>query len=194
MRWPVFLVSAYVVLALTRGLPDLLALPSLGGITPSFAAVLAVFIALFAGRSAALWGCFFLGLLIDLAVHDYPRIGVTAHGLCVPGPYALGYTAGALIVLQVRTIVFRRRIITLAFLSLVQVLVATLVTTIVFLLRDWIDEEILYPTSESVIGTIMQGIGSAVYTALLAIPMGWLLLQTAVLWRFPAAAQTRSGW
>ena len=67
MRWSVFAIAAFVVVVAQLSLRDTLILHSAGEIRPDFIACLAVFIALFAERSAALWACWILGLLMDLA-------------------------------------------------------------------------------------------------------------------------------
>ena len=50
MRWPVFFVFAAVCVVLEVSVRNSLALRSLGNIAPSFAAVLVVYVALFASR------------------------------------------------------------------------------------------------------------------------------------------------
>ena len=42
------------------------------------------------------------------------------------------------------------------------------------------------------LGDLGHGIGDAIYSGLLAIPMGWLLFQTMQLWRFDYGVGRRS--
>ena len=66
MRWGVFAIFALAVLSIDAGLSDVLRIESLWEIRPNLCGVLAVFVALSAPRIAALWGCFVIGLLLDL--------------------------------------------------------------------------------------------------------------------------------
>jgi len=63
MRWMVFVIFAYVFLALETGARQIPALNSLGGISPSFVLCFVVFLALFAPRTIALWMCWLLQLI-----------------------------------------------------------------------------------------------------------------------------------
>ena len=91
MRWVVFAVLAVVGLIFDTGLSDVMRIEKLGHIRPSLCAVVAVFVALSAPRTAALWACFVLGLLLDLS---HPLTVAENRVAYLIGPSALGYLFG----------------------------------------------------------------------------------------------------
>jgi rod shape-determining protein MreD len=174
MRWPVFLIFAFAAIVVQLSFRNVFTLHALRGISPDMVAPLAVFIAMFAQRSSALWGAWILGLLLDLAPNDD---GSLYH---VIGPNALGYPAGAFLVLQLRTMVFRRRALTTGFLTLLFLIVVSLVAVMLLSIRSWYPGATPYtPLSE--LGTRAL---VAVYSGVVAIPMGWLLNRTLPLWGY----------
>ena len=91
MRWAAFVTMLFITLAAELSLRPVLTIHSMGGISPSFIAPLAVFVAMFAPRMTALWSCWLLGLLLDLSTPLVPRDGGSFYVL---GPYAIGYVFG----------------------------------------------------------------------------------------------------
>ena len=87
---------------------------------------------------------------------------------------------------------FRRRVTTVALLTFVCVLAAGMVQIVIGILRFWLPwaggELVPFGTGE-----ILHECGNAAYSAILAIPVGWLLLQTLPLWRFDYGTSRRSG-
>ncbi|MBI1374970.1 MAG: hypothetical protein GC159_19810 [Phycisphaera sp.] len=129
MRWWVFAILAYLLLALQVGLADAMAWESpYGPVAPRFLLLLAVLVGLWASESVVFtaWGV--LGLLTDLAS---PYAG----GLHLVGPYALGYLAGAYFILQVRPMLFRRHPLTIASMMMVSGGAIHLVVIVVFFTR-----------------------------------------------------------
>jgi len=181
MRWPVFAIFAFIVMVLQLSLRNVLTLQSLRQISPDLVACLAVFIALFAHRGAALWACWFLGLMMDLAPTDGDP------GYFLIGPHALGYVFGGFLVLQLRTMVFRRRAVTLAFLTLVFLVAASVVTVFMLSMRSW------YPGGDGffALSEFWRRLLIAGYSAALAIPLGALLNSTMALWGFQSNAARR---
>jgi rod shape-determining protein MreD len=180
MRWMLFLVFATVAIAIdTSSLVALLSLPTLGDLIPTVAGVVIVFVGLYAPRSVALWSAWVMGVLVDLV----PPAG---DGVLL-GPHALGYVLATVVVLQVRTMVFRRRVLTICVLTFVGLAVSVPVEVLVNTVRMWHADplptwEVYRPWVE-----LLRGVGNALYTALIAIPVGWLLVRTLPLWGFQHA-------
>ena len=137
MRWVTFAIVAYVAIALEKGLMDTLAFHGFGSIRPSLIAVLLVFIALNGPKQAVLWAALILGVLMDLCV---PLEDATGRVRFLIGPYALGYVFAAYMVLQLRPMVFRRRVLTQSVLAALAVLAAGVIAVAIFTVRSWYPE------------------------------------------------------
>ncbi|MHC4219084.1 MAG: rod shape-determining protein MreD [Planctomycetota bacterium] len=144
MRWVVFIVFALLGLVFDTGLNEVLRIEKLGNIRPGLCGVVAVFVALSAPRTTALWACLVLGLLLDLS---HPLTVAENRVVYLIGPYALGFALGGWLVIAGRAMVFRRRPLTIG------------VMTVLCLL-------------------------AVLYSGFIAIPVGWLLVQTIGLWGF----------
>jgi len=196
MRAATFIVFAFMTIVLETSVRRMFEFESFGNISPSFIACLVVFISLFAGRRAALWGAWALGLLVDLT-SGFVQTGLNEL-VYVPGPYALGYPFATLVILQIRPLVFRRRLITIAVFTAVAVLAASLVALSFYVLRNFYPEAdaVRYPVEDGAMRELSRRLGVAIYSALLALPVGWLLRATTPLWGFtatqPRAAERRS--
>lgn len=184
MKWSVFAIAAFVAVVLQLSLREALTLHSVGSISPDFVACLATFVAMFAQRMHALWACWILGLLMDLA----PAAGETAWHMI--GPAALGYTFGGYLVLQLRTMVFRRRAITNGFMTFMFLLAAGVVATFLLTIRHWYIADT--PLYHSPLAEFWQRVKIALYSGAVAIPFGWMLQITIVLWGFTGGASRRS--
>jgi hypothetical protein len=120
-------------------------------------------------------------MLVDLG---FPVQHAGGTPLYIIGPHALGYVLASFAVLQIRPMVFRQRVLTLAILSLGAVLLAGIVVTAILSLRA------TYPGGDApaphTVGShrLLMSMGSAVYTALLAVPVGILLGWSLPLWSF----------
>jgi hypothetical protein len=183
VRWGVFLIFALIGIAVDGGLLDVLRIESLWDIRPSFCAVLAVFMALSAPRITALWGCFALGLLLDLSTP------YTADGnriVWLVGPYALGLLAGGWLVVRGRTMVFRRRALTIGVMTLGFLLVAQGIIVVLLVLRSrgWYPGGPVHWTDVSLGIEVLRRILIAMYSGLFGVPAGWLLVRTLPLWGF----------
>ena len=190
MRWAAFVVMLFVTLAAELSLRPVLTIRSMGGISPSFIAPLAVFVAMFAPRMTALWSCWLLGLLLDLSTPIVPGTGGSFYVL---GPYALGYVFAGYLILQLRPVVFRQKVLTMAFLTFLSLVAVALITVAIFVLRGWAGgDPTIYPTSPSASQELFQRFGIAMYSAAVAIPVGWLMLATLPYWGFPTVAHRRT--
>lgn len=185
MRWLVWAVFAIgaVVFETSSFTDDLLTFERLGFIHPRATGVLVVFVALFAPRSTALWAAWLLGLLLELTL---PR----AQGVLV-GPYTLGAVAAALVVLQLRTMVFRRRVLTIAVLTVAALAASGLVEVVVFALRSMFASASSPDAGFRAFAELGRRLGVAVCSGLLAVPLGWLLMQTAPFWGFESGRDRR---
>ncbi len=186
MRWTVFSIVALLFLVLETSFRNVLRIDP---ISPSFMASLLVFISLFAPRHNALWCALILGILMDLSIALPQPSNVEMY---IAGPYALGYVGASFMILQIRPMVFRRRLLTFAILTLVALVLIGLVTVALFTLRSWLPwADAYYPTDPSAIRELVRRLGIAGYSALLAIPLGWLLIQSTRMWGFAQTAPTR---
>ena len=189
MRWTVFIIITLLMLALETSLRVVLRLESIGRISPSFLASLLVFLGLFAPRQHALWGALVLGVLLDLCT---PLQQPAGGDLYIIGPYALGYVVACFMVLQVRAMVFRRRLLSFCVLTLLALTLASIISVTIYMARSWLPwTDGLYPTQPSAMSELARGLGIALYSALLAVPLGWLLIHSARLWRFAQLAPSR---
>jgi len=181
VRWVVFLIFALIGVAIDGGLLDVLRIESLWDVRPSFCAVLAVFIALSAPRLTALWGCFALGLLLDLST---PYTADGNRMVWLVGPYALGLLAGGWLVVRGRTIVFRRRALTIGVMTLGCLLVAQVIIVVLLMLRSrgWYPGGPVHWTDLSLGIEVLRRILIALYSGLFGVPAGWLLVRTLPLW------------
>ncbi|MCA9295965.1 MAG: rod shape-determining protein MreD [Phycisphaerales bacterium] len=189
MKWSIFAVALVMALILETSMRQLLIFR---GMSPSFLACLVVFVALFATRMSALWACWIAGMMMDIL----SSITWQDHETFVLlGPYALGYTLAGFMVLQIRAMVFRRRALTVGALALACVLLASLFAVGIFVLRSWYTEPALsaYLSQGSALAEIGHRLGIAVYTGLIAIPIGWLLQTSLPVWGFEMVGPRR-GW
>jgi len=183
MNWLVFLIVGVLAVAVDRSLGTVLVLDRLGDVRPSFVMPLLVFVALFADRSHALWACLLLGLLVDLVV---PIKGMSGTDAFIPGPHALGFAFAGYLIVQVRSMLFRGRVLTIALMTLAAVIAAGLVTIFIYSVRSWLPGERLdYFPAGGAGAELVRMAGIGVYTALVTIVLGWLMLQTMPLWAFP---------
>ncbi len=191
MRRSLFLAVAFGFLVAERSLHRILSLEALGGASPGFMGSLVVFVSLFAPRKQALWACWFLGVLMDL-VSGYAW--GTGAPVMVVGPNALGYVLVCFFVLQLRTMVFRRRVLTMGALTAGGMILSGLVVVMMLSIRSWYPETVSphYFAKSSALGEMIYRIVIALYSGLLAVPLGWVLLATLPWWKFEALGHRRT--
>ena len=130
MRWPVVAIMAYVVLGLEVAVKPALAIaPANYRFDPTFVVPFLTFIALSGPTVPVLWVALVLGMVVDLYTER------DAGDLVVLGPYALGYMAGAYLVLVMRGLMFRRSPLSMIFLSILATAICELVVVFIFTLR-----------------------------------------------------------
>ena len=182
MRWGVFIVFTLLTLVIDTTLQGAL---EIGGIVPSFAAVLAAFVALSAPPLSAMWAGLILGILMDLST---PHVIGADRPFHLIGPHALGYLFAVNVVLPLRTMVFRRNPLTLGVFAGLTVLAAGLVSILIWSIRGWYADTPVLFGGGSASGELLATLLRAAYTALVGIPVGWLLVRTAPAWGFGAGA------
>jgi rod shape-determining protein MreD len=167
-------------------LSEVLRIEKLGHIRPSLCGVVAVFVALSAPRTAALWACLVLGSLLDLA---HPLTVAENRVVYLIGPHALGYVLGGWLVISGRAMVFRRRPLTIGVMTVLCLLAVQLVAVSLYVLRSqsWYPGEAVFWTETTALAELGRRMLGAVYSGLFAIPVGWLLVQTIGLWGFQTA-------
>lgn len=189
MRWQVFIIVAFLAVVIDASFINVLNVGILGGVTPSVVALLVVFISLFASRLSALSGCLLLGVLLDLS---FPALAAAdGSDVYLIGPHALGLLFGGYLILQMRTMVFRQRALTLGVLAGLCVLTAGIVMTAIFIIRGWYGEGVNYLSQPTAFGELLKHAAIALYTALLGVPLGWIMLQTLPAWGFHMSHQRR---
>lgn len=129
MRWFVFAILAYLMLAGQIGLAEAAAIDtSFGRLQPWLLLPLAVYIGLGAPTPTALTAWLICGVLVDLTT-------TWSSGLTLIGPNALGHLAGAYVLLQFRAMLVRRHPLTLATMTLLCGAAAQLVVVAVMCVR-----------------------------------------------------------
>jgi hypothetical protein len=138
---------------------------------PSYVIPLAVFIALCATPSQALWTCLCLGLCLDLLS---PRQTAGAP-LTIVGPYAIGLLVAGQFVLAMRGIVIRRNPLTVLALSIPAALIVGIVVVALLTLRN----AILGGMEWSPTGQLGARFVSALLTGVSGLIIGILLMPLA---------------
>jgi hypothetical protein len=88
--------------------------------------------------------------------------------------------------------VFRQRAVTIGALSFAATLAMAIVMIAIYMIRSWYGENVTYPVADSLAWELFRHLGIALYTGLIAIPLGWLLLATYPLWGFQAYHSRRT--
>ena len=180
MRWTIFVIVASLILGFDEGLSSLFAIHTLGGVAPRMVITLALFISLFGTRTSALWACWFLGVASDLG----PRGEWIGSGLYLPGPAAIGLPLFCLLIMQLRGSVFRQRTVTIVVMTFMGSILVSLIGIAIILVR-WIAPWIESSAPPTLLLRMGHELATALYSALLAIPLGVCLLKLISIWGFP---------
>ncbi|QOI99518.1 MAG: hypothetical protein HRU70_03085 [Phycisphaeraceae bacterium] len=167
MRPLPFAVLAWIMLGLDLGLRDDLRIGP-HAVAPSFTFILLVVVASGAPAVHVAWASLVLGLAFDLASDWTLASGASA---TIIGPNALAFVLAAQLVVAMRALVFRKNPVTIAFLALLAGAVAQTLLVGLMTLRAAYDP-VQWDASEQ----LGERLLSAVYTALLALPVSPLLL------------------
>lgn len=191
MRWTLFIIAAAVAVFLELSLRTTLEVRLLGGVSPSIAPILLTFIALFAPRSAAMWCAWGLGLLMDLYT---PLPHGAERAAPIIGPMTLGFVFAAFMVLQVRAMLFRRRMITVVVMSALFVAAAQIVAVFIYAVHSWYPGAELVWADRSFGMELARRMAGAAYTGVLGLLAAPVLLWTLPAWRFDTPGQRAVSW
>ena len=107
-----------------------------------------------------------LGLLVDVAM--LPEVG----GVTVVGPHVLGYFVGAGLLLQARTMVFRRHPLAMGFMVVLCGIGVELVVVFIYAVRS------LYDVSEFwALSQLGARIGGLVYSGVIAVLLSFVVVR-----------------
>jgi rod shape-determining protein MreD len=184
MRWPVFVILAYLALVLETGLKGML---HIGGATPSLLLILLVYVGISAPPLTVLWAGAALGLLHDLSA-AVPATGAPLH---VVGPGVLGFMLAGYATLQIRALVFRNSSITVAMAVFFAGILAHLLIVALLTFRG-----LPIVPGQAIEGwraadQLVSRFLSLLYTTIVALPLGRLLLWTDPWWGFTTLTSRR---
>lgn len=183
MSWAAFVLAAAAALTLDASFMPVL---RFAGTTPSLVGCVAAFVALHADRRRAWWGCWLLGLLLDFS----SPVAVGGSLGFVPGPHALGFTFGAAAILSLRSEVMRRSMVASSVGTFVLMVGSSLVWTAMWIVRGmW--PEAATPWAGGAAAELAHQAMDAIASAVLAVPVSWLLGRTFDQWGFPASRRRR---
>lgn len=189
MRLLTFAIIVYVVLALETGLRVLLSVPGPTGVSPSFMLILAVYVSLTAPAPTVAWTTLLLGLLVDLRPIG---LGEQSQDVVLIGPACLGYFVGGYVAVQVRGMLFRESPITMGIMVFIMGIFVHLVIVALVTLRG-----LPIVPADGIAGwhaaeQLGHRFGELVYTAVVAVPLGFVLMRFDSLWRLsPLAGRGR---
>lgn len=178
MRWPVFACFALAFLVIDVSFAQVV---MLGGYAPSFTVALVTYLALFAPRLTALWAAWWLGLLLDLATEIPHGPGRSAPMI---GPHALGFVFACFALLQVRSMLIRRHLVTVAIAAFAVGVMAALVRVFVVAAHGWYEPDVIGFARGSAMAELGWEVGRAAYSAIVAGVLAPVLLWTEPLWSF----------
>ncbi len=183
MNWLVFAITSYIFLLMQVGLTSLMGIPDAQGVSPDFLLILAVYIGLLAPAKTVAWGMLALGLLANLLIL---LPGDPAHTGPILGPETLGYLAGAFAILQLRTLVFRESVFSLVIMVFVVGIFIQLVTVFLYSARGlpiFLNDPIPnWSASDQLVHRFLE----LLYSALIAIPLGLILIRLRHAFNFTA--------
>ncbi|MEL7474371.1 MAG: hypothetical protein AAGK04_13720 [Planctomycetota bacterium] len=177
MNWFVFALFAWLAIGLEVGLKDVLQIGP-GSVAPSFVLPLAVFVAMWAPSSVALWASFALGVLVDLT-WQVPR--TDAGVATILGPYALGFTLAGWLVINMRGMVIRRNPATMAFLCLLASAVAQTVVVALYTIRSLYGDPVAWSPASELLSRVFAG---SLYTALMGLLLSLGLFAATPIFQF----------
>lgn len=178
MRVGIFIIFLVVVVVLDTRFMEAL---RIGPVVPSLAGTLAVFLVLCAPRRSALWACLAIGLLLDFseyALYD----GARPYHLI--GPYTLGFLFGANLVQPLRAIVFSRNPLTFGLLTLVFLVGVTIIYLSLWQFRGFYEGSPPPWGTEGVMPELGRRLLWALYSGMIAVPVGWVLVRSTPIWGF----------
>lgn len=166
MNWLLFMILAYLAVAGQIGLSALLRIGTpIGTIQPRLELILVAAVAIAGTTKPAITACVLLGLAADLATTH-------AGGHIVVGPYTLGFTAAAILVLQLRLALMSGHPVSIALSVFIAGLAVALVVTGVWTARAAL---LNHPPQYAPMADLTDRLIGAAYTAAIALPLAWPL-------------------
>ena len=138
-----------------------------------------------------MWAAWLVGLILDL-VTDFSQ-GTGRVGPII-GPFALGYPFAAYILLQIRSMLFRRSALSHAVVAVLFVSAAHLFACFVYAAHGLYPNETIGWAQGGVLAEGWRRFGSAIYTGLITLPLGRLLVISTPIWSFRVGAQRHVAW
>lgn len=183
MNWLVFGIATYLVVVIQVGLRPLWTLPQVGpsGVSPDLILIFLVWIGLLAPGRVVMWVALLLGVLVDATQGPI-------QGAQVLGPTTLGYVAGGFALLQLRGIVVRESVLTLAVSVLFVGMFVYLATIVIFTFRGVLIEPI---AGWHVADELVKAFQTLIYTVIASLPIGFLLFRAQPLFSFPRPRSDR---
>ncbi len=175
-----FLIAVRVMFGAELGLKPAMQLGT-SEVAPSFVLALLVFVAMHASMHSTLGA----GLLMYLT--SARTAPITQEPITIIGPYALGGLAAAYATYTTRTMVVRQNPLTGAFLAFFASMLLHVVAVALLELRSVYDSHVAFAATSE----LATRFGSSVYTAALALPLGWLLRWFTPVFGFPQAGGAR---
>ena len=170
MNWLLFVILTYGFLLMQVGLTALLGIPDAQGVAPDFLLIFAVFVGVQAQTRTVVWAMLIIGICANLLP------GPIADGPIL-GPEALGYLAGAFAILQLRTLVFRESVISLAIMVFVVGIFIQLVTVALYTGRGLpmlLNQPVPHwNASDELVARFLM----LLYSAAVSVPIGLVLLK-----------------
>jgi len=174
MNWLTFAISAYLAYAAQVILGPLW---SVRGTEPLLMLVVLVFIGLQAPAVVVGWAAVILGLLTDIMLQQ--------HEPGLVGPWALGFLAAGYAMAQLRNLLFRDSVFTISIMTFIAGVFALLVATTLHALRDNVSALGNDPVQGfKAANQLYRGFMVLIYSAIIAMPVGYMLLQMKALWGF----------
>lgn len=184
MRWFVFAGFVFVILAMQQGFASLL---EIRGVRPNLLLIVAAYIALAAPPATARWAAMMLGLLVDLTEPYFVAAGASHAGVVLIGPAALGFLAGAVVVVELRGLMFRDSPVSLPVIVFIKGIFVSLVIVALLSLRCLVwglgDALGTFSAADELVYRFWQ----LLYTAAVAFPLGLVLIFLDRLWGFAHA-------
>jgi hypothetical protein len=190
VRWWVFIPVLALVLTM-----DAAFMPacSIAGHVPQLWPLLLAFVALYASRGSALWAAMMVGVWLD-AMHPALDVGGdTPRAVTVFGPHILACAAGAWCVLESRTWLYRRNVLTVAFSTFNCALLASLAFIAIAGIRAAYADPLPLWGGGSGAAAVGSDMLDALYSAVIAILPAWGLQSTLTVWGFATAGPRFAG-
>lgn len=187
MRWTVFLVAVLVAAAIDTGFGRIL---EFGGVQPHVLPAVVVFTLFAIPRRLALRAAVLAGLVADLLA---PVVVSDGTVLVVPGPRVLGFAFGALALLQLRSLLYRRNPLAGAFATLVFGAAVAVTYGFAWSLRSLVlgTSAPWWPATGA--SEAMHGLLVALADAALSVPLLWFLERTRPVWGFVSNTRVTTG-